>query len=240
MINGEEKLLSITKELLEISKKYEINCENIIKTSGERQDILHSIEGTRYSASEGYEVYRTLRDIGERRRMLKYENKSIEPIYKAMTHPESKISELLSGLIAKCEKANSNLDKLKYSPRSNRVGQNTVNENMKCLEKPTHEKIILYKNDRERIKLTSNLKQSYNKIVVDEANKKILCSELKSKPKRISVDKIYPLQIDFEVKKVYECTDDKQSKNIINTTKHKYTEYYYDKPNNKIYCGIKK
>ena len=80
----------------------------------------------------------------------------------------------------------------------------------------------------------------YNIIKINEVDKKIICSGLKSKPKRISIDKINPLQIDFEVQKTYNCLTEKDRDNLISQTKHKFTEYYHDKLDNKLYCGIKK
>ena len=65
----------------EVKKNYAKSSEDIVTTTQEQEDIEHEIElADKADRTVGYRLYRELRDIRQRRRMAKNQNKLLKEI----------------------------------------------------------------------------------------------------------------------------------------------------------------
>lgn len=73
---------SIIQMYQSVIVNYELNQDIIRQTEGETQDLLHELElSDPKNAKDGYLIYKQLREVRQRRRLAKDENKLLQNMY---------------------------------------------------------------------------------------------------------------------------------------------------------------
>lgn len=79
-MNVEQALSSVRDVFVNYPKRIEHNEEALKKVELEIQDLLHLIELTNFNASKGYRLAKELQKARQRRRAIKDELETLEPI----------------------------------------------------------------------------------------------------------------------------------------------------------------
>ena len=120
LLDGVKETSKIVNIVDNIVKTYECNENVLNRIQAEHQDLLHKIEFVDLDVINGYKIYKQLQELRIRRRILKDEQESIEPIYSYIKKNNSAFM-FLNKIQSKCAMMNNVIENSKYNPRSTEI-----------------------------------------------------------------------------------------------------------------------
>lgn len=101
----------------QVIQTFESNQEKIKKAENETMDLLHEIELAKIkNLQEGYQVYKELKEVREKRRMAKDENQALEELYNFCKN-DTNIKAKLQKIQSTVDKVIHNQSTRKYTPK---------------------------------------------------------------------------------------------------------------------------
>ena len=119
LLDGEKMSHAIYNNINDIIRAFRSNEEKLQQYHNELLDLEHIIEFQDANIVSGYKLYKQLQTLRRKRRILKNEQQSIEPLYNFLIKYKS-FYELIPNIQSSCAKQNNNIKSKVYSPRSDR------------------------------------------------------------------------------------------------------------------------
>ena len=126
-LNPAEALAKFNAFLRDVVSRYEGNERERTELEKKQNDILHYIElNESLSASDGFKIYKKLREVRNNRRKLKKENEVLQPLYEYVK-ANKKLENDMNMILGKVRASKNRVDSRSYVTRTD-ILEETINE----------------------------------------------------------------------------------------------------------------
>lgn len=118
--------ITIRDAIRDLPNRFQANNEKINNLERERSDLLHYAELVNLNAAKGFEYYKDVQKVEQKRRKLKDENEQLRHIVPILSKWRDRLKQL-DNAVGDIKKSKVHLDKRSYKCRVRKDLENKIN-----------------------------------------------------------------------------------------------------------------